>query len=144
MVIDPGGAYFRPEGQGFITGIAPPPDQDPECFDFDVQHALFEDVLWPLLARRVPAFEALRCVRGWAGHYDMNLFDQNAILGPHPDLGNLYFANGFSGHGLQQAPAVGRALAERIAHGRYRTLDLGRLGWGRILEGRPLVERNVV
>jgi len=144
MVIDPSGAYFRPEGQGFITGIAPPPDQDPECFDFDVQHALFEDVLWPLLAQRVPAFEALRCVHSWAGHYDMNLIDRNVILGPHPDLDNLYFANGFSGHGMQQAPAVGRALSELIVHGGYRTLDLARLGWRRILEGRPIIEKNVV
>lgn len=144
MVIDPSGAYFRPEGQGFITGIAPPPDQDMECLDFDVQHALFEDVLWPLLAWRVPAFESLRCVRSWAGHYDMNLIDQNVILGLHPELDNLYFANGFSGHGLQQAPAVGRALAELIAHDRYCTLDLGRLGWRRILEGRPIIEQNVV
>lgn len=144
MVIDPSGAYFRPEGQGFITGIAPPPDQDPECFDFDVQHALFEDVLWPLLARRVPAFEALRCVRSWAGHYDMNLVDQNVILGLHPDLRNLYFANGFSGHGMQQSPAVGRALSELIVHGQFRTLDLRRMGWQRILEGRPIIEKNVV
>ncbi|WP_345798749.1 FAD-binding oxidoreductase [Castellaniella sp. MT123] len=144
MVIDPSGAYFRPEGQGFIAGIAPPPEQDPECHDFDVQHALFEGLLWPLLAARVPAFEALRCGRSWAGHYDMNLVDQNVILGPHPDLDNLYFANGFSGHGMQQAPAVGRALVELIVHGGFRTLDLERLGWRRILEGRPLIERNVV
>ncbi|WP_368655466.1 FAD-binding oxidoreductase [Castellaniella ginsengisoli] len=144
MVIDPSGAYFRPEGEGFITGIAPPPGQDPECDDFEVQHALFDEVLWPLLAQRVPAFEALRCSRSWAGHYDMNLIDHNVILGLHPDLDNLYFANGFSGHGMQQAPAVGRALAELIVHGRFQTLDLSRLGWGRILEGRPLIEKNVV
>ncbi|MGB3275323.1 MAG: FAD-binding oxidoreductase [Castellaniella sp.] len=144
MVIDPSGAYFRPEGQGFITGIAPPPDQDTECLDFDVQHALFEEVLWPLLAHRVPAFEALRCGRSWAGHYDMNLVDQNVILGLHPDLHNLYFANGFSGHGMQQSPAVGRALSELIVHGRFRTLDLSRMGWRRILEGRPIIEKNVV
>ncbi|MHA3904857.1 NAD(P)/FAD-dependent oxidoreductase [Castellaniella sp. WN] len=144
MVIDPSGAYFRPEGQGFITGIAPPPDQDAECLDFDVQHALFEEVLWPVLAQRVPAFEALRCGRSWAGHYDMNLVDQNVILGLHPDLHNLYFANGFSGHGMQQSPAVGRALSELIVHGRFRTLDLSRMGWRRILEGQPIIEKNVV
>src|SRR5699024_9107942 len=77
MVIDPSGAYFRPEGQGFITGIAPPPENDPETRDFAVQHELFEDVLWPILAHRVPAFEALRNPHSWAGHYDMNTFDQN-------------------------------------------------------------------
>ncbi len=144
MVIDPSGAYFRPEGQGFVMGIAPPSDQDPECTDFEVQYALFEERLWPLLAARVPAFEALRCIRGWAGHYDMNLVDQNVILGLHPALDNLYFANGFSGHGLQQAPAVGRALAELIVYGGYRTLDLRRMGWQRILENRPIIEKNVV
>lgn len=144
MVIDPSGAYFRPEGEGYITGISPAPDQDPECHDFAVQHALFEDVLWPILAHRVPAFEALRCSRSWAGHYDMNTVDQNVILGPHPDVDNLFFANGFSGHGMQQSPAVGRALSELIIHGGFRTLDLSRMGWQRILNNRPIIERNVV
>ncbi len=144
MVIDPSGAYFRPEGSGFIMGIAPPADQDPDATDFDVQHALFDEVLWPTLAARVPAFEALRCGRSWAGHYDMNLVDQNLILGLHPDIDNLYFANGLSGHGMQQSPAIGRALSELITTGRFQTLDLTRLGWGRILQHQPIVEHNVV
>lgn len=144
MVIDPSGAYFRPEGRGFITGIAPPPELDNETFDFDVEHQLFEDVLWPILAQRVPAFEALRCVHSWAGHYDMNTIDQNVIIGPHPDMSNLLFANGFSGHGMQQAPAAGRALSELIIYGDYRSLDLSRLGWHRILNNQPIVELNVV
>ena len=146
MVIDPSGAYFRPEGQGFITGISPPPEEDAACeaTDFDVQHALFEELLWPLLAERVPAFEALRCTQSWAGHYDMNLVDQNVILGLHPAVDNLYFANGFSGHGMQQGPAVGRAQAELIVHGGFRTLDLSRLGWQRILDNEPIIEKNVV
>lgn len=144
LVVDPSGAYFRPEGPGFIAGIAPPAQADPNCADFDVDHALFDDVLWPLLARRVPAFEALKVHNAWAGHYDVNVFDHNVILGPHPDLDNLLFANGFSGHGLQQAPAVGRALAELVACGTYRSLDLRALGWERVLAGRPLRELNVV
>src|SRR5690606_11553077 len=144
MVIDPSGAYFRPEGQGFITGISPSSDDDPECDDFDVQYTQFDELLWPLLAERVPAFEALRCGRSWAGHYDMNTVDQNVILGLHPDLDNMYFANGFSGHGMQQSPAVGRALSELIVYGGYRTLDLTRLGWRRILEHEPIIEKNVV
>lgn len=144
MVIDPSGAYFRPEGQGYIAGIAPAEDNDPPCEDFDVLHELFDDVLWPLLAHRVPAFEALRCTRSWAGHYDMNVIDQNVILGAHPGIENLYFANGFSGHGMQQSPAVGRALAELIIHGQFRTLDLSRMGWARILEHQPIIEKNVV
>lgn len=144
LVIDPSGAYFRPEGSGFICGISPPEAQDPECFDFEVQHGLFDDVLWPLLAARVPAFEAARVRNAWAGHYDVNTLDHNVILGAHPDVDNLLFANGFSGHGMQQSAAVGRALAELVGFGAYRSLDLSALGWSRVLENRPLLEVNVV
>lgn len=144
MVIDPTGAYFRPEGEGFITGIAPNPEDDPECTDFNVQHELFEEVLWPILAHRVPQFEALRLMHSWAGHYDMNTVDHNVILGCHPSFENCYFANGFSGHGMQQAPAVGRAISELITYGSYQSLDLSRLGWGRILANEPIIELNVV
>ena len=144
LVIDPSGAYFRPEGNGFICGISPPEEQDPECFDFDVQHALFDAVLWPTLAARVPGFEAARVQNAWAGHYDLNTVDHNVILGAHPDVDNLLFANGFSGHGMQQSPAVGRALSELVTYGEYRTLNLSALGWQRILENRPLLEINVV
>jgi glycine/D-amino acid oxidase-like deaminating enzyme len=144
LVIDPCGLYFRPEGTGFLCGIAPPEHEDPDATDFEVPLAWFEERLWPLLARRVPGFEAARLLSAWAGHYDMNILDRNVILGAHPALGGLWFANGFSGHGLQQAPAVGRALAELVLHGGYRSLDLASLGWQRVLEGRPLRESNVV
>jgi glycine/D-amino acid oxidase-like deaminating enzyme len=144
LVIDPSGLYFRPEGQGYLCGIAPPPHEDPECHDFDVPADWFEKRLWPLLAARVPGFEAARLVSSWAGHYDMNLLDANVILGAHPAASNLLFANGFSGHGLQQSPAVGRALMELVVHGGYRSLDLAALGWQRVLENRPLRESNVV
>ena len=144
LVIDPSGAWFRPEGGGFICGIAPPEHEDPECFDFEVRHPLFDDVLWPALAARVPQFEALKVQRAWAGHYDVNTLDHNVILGAHPEIENLLFANGFSGHGLQQSPAVGRALSELVTHGEYRSLDLAEFGWTRVLENRPLREINVV
>lgn len=143
MLIDPSGAYIHPEGEGFICGIQPPADQDPECFDFDVQYPLFDELLWPTLAHRVPTFEALRCEHSWAGHYDYCTFDQNVILGYHPDINNMVFANGFSGHGMQQSPAVGRALAELIEFGEYRSLNLKRLGWERVLNGQPIIEKNV-
>ena len=91
-----------------------------------------------------PAFEAIKLVRAWAGHYDYNTLDQNAILGPHPEIRNFYFANGFSGHGLQQSPAAGRATAELITHGAYRSIDLTRFGYERVLRGEPIVELNVV
>jgi FAD-dependent oxidoreductase domain-containing protein 1 len=144
LVIDPTGLYFRPEGNGFLCGIAPPEHEDPECDDFEVPLHWFEERLWPALAHRVPAFEAARLKSAWAGHYDVNLLDHNAILGPHAALPNLLFANGFSGHGVQQAPAVGRALAEWVVRGGWRSLDLSALGWQRVLAGRPLQEINVV
>jgi FAD-dependent oxidoreductase domain-containing protein 1 len=150
LMIDPSGVWCRPEGrpgtegQMFICGGAPAGDQGYDATDFDVDWALFEESYWPALAARVPAFEAIRPGRAWGGHYDMNLFDHNAIVGRAVGTGNVYLANGFSGHGLQQAPAVGRGLAELIAHGRYVTLDLSDLGHERLVENRPLLERNVI
>ena len=144
LTIDPGGVYFRPEGTGFICGIAPPQDMDPQCLDFEVQYALFDDVVWPALAHRVPGFEAARMQRAWAGHYDVNTLDHNLILGPHPEVDNLLFANGLSGHGLQQSPAIGRALSELVVYGGFRTLALSEFGWSRIIERRPMRETSVV
>ena len=144
LVIDPSGVYFRPEGQGFLCGVAPPEHTDPASHDFEVDWSLWEEQLWPTLARRVPGFAAARVLSAWAGHYDVHLLDHNAVVGAHPNVENLLFANGFSGHGLQQAPAVGRALAETIVDGGYQTLDLSPLGWQRVLRGEPLRELNVV
>ena len=144
LMIDPTGVYCRPEGTGFIGGSAPPPDADPDATDFDVEHGFFDDVVWPALAARVPAFEAIRPGRAWAGHYDMNLFDHNALVGPVPGTANVHLANGFSGHGLQQCPAVGRYIAETIVDRRFRTLDLAELDPGRLAANRPVIEKNVV
>ena len=144
LVIDPTGLYFRPEGEGFLCGVAPSEGEDPACDDFEVPLAWWEERLWPALAQRVPGFEAARLLSAWAGHYDVNTLDANVIVGPHPSLPNLLFANGFSGHGLQQSPGIGRALAELALHGRFRTLELSRLGWARVLANEPLLERNVV
>jgi FAD-dependent oxidoreductase domain-containing protein 1 len=144
LLIDPTGVYFRPEGASYICGVSPPDDQDPDCLDFEIDYRLFEETIWPTLAERVPAFEAIKLIRAWAGHYDYNTLDQNAILGAHPEIANLYFATGFSGHGLQQSPAVGRATAELIAYGGYRSIDLLRFGYSRIARGEPIVELNVV
>ena len=145
LVIDVTGLWFRPEGgQRFICGTSPDAADDPDDAPLDVDHALFDDVLWPALAARVPAFEAIRPLRAWAGYYEYNTFDQNAIVGAHPQWPNFYLANGFSGHGLQQSPGVGRGVAELIVHGGYRTLDLAPLGFERIGQGLPLVEHNVI
>jgi FAD-dependent oxidoreductase domain-containing protein 1 len=145
LTVQPEGIYFRPEGRLFICGRSPSPEQEPDDRDLDsVDYAFFEEEIWPLLAHRVPAFEAIKVVNGWAGFYDFNPFDQNAIIGPHPELKNFYFINGFSGHGIQQAAAAGRAVAELIVTGTYRTIDLGRFGFERIAANRPIRERNVI
>jgi glycine/D-amino acid oxidase-like deaminating enzyme len=145
LLIDPSGVYFRPEGQTYICGTSPGADNDPDDLPLDqVDHALFDDVIWPVLAHRVPQFEALRVLHAWSGYYEYNVFDQNAIIGFHPDVENCIFANGFSGHGLQQGPATGRGVSELILHGRYTTLDLSMLGFDRVLTNRPFVEKNVV
>ena len=145
LVIDTSGVWFRPEGERqFICGVSPDASNDPDDAPLDIDHALFEDTVWPELAARVPAFESLRQTHAWAGYYEFNTYDHNGIVGAHPQLRNLYFANGFSGHGLQQSPAVGRGIAELLVHGAYRSLDLSPLRFERIAEGRPVVELNVV
>lgn len=144
LVIDTSGIWLRPEGRQFICGFAPPADQDPDDMPLEVEHEAFERVIWPALAARVPAFEAIRMTGAWAGYYEMNVFDHNAILGLHPGCDNLYFANGFSGHGLQQCPAAGRGVAELIRFGEYRSLDLSALSFARVLDNRPLLEKNVI
>lgn len=144
LVIDTSGIWFRPEGEYFICGTSPAEAEDLHELPLDVDHRQFDEILWPALAARVPAFEAIKPINSWAGYYEYNTFDQNAVLGPHPELGNFLFANGFSGHGIQQAPAAGRAIAELIAHGRYTSLDLSIFGYGRIAAKRPVVEKNVI
>ena len=145
LLIDPTGVYFRPEGKTYICGTSPSPDNDPDDLPLDeVDHAIFDEVIWPTLAHRVPEFEALRVENCWSGYYEYNVLDQNAIIGFHPDIENCVFANGFSGHGLQQGPATGRGVSELILAGKYTSLDLSSLSWERVLEGRPIVEKNVV
>ncbi|RUT98747.1 FAD-binding oxidoreductase [Mesorhizobium sp. USDA-HM6] len=146
LLVDPSGIYVRPEGSVYLTGGAEPEEGDsaPDPKDFEVNWPLFEEVIWPALATRIPAFEAIKPTRAWVGHYDYNTLDQNAVIGPHPEVENFLFANGFSGHGLQQAPAVGKALAELIVHGGYRTIDCSAFGYGRVAEGRPFRELNVI
>jgi len=150
LLIDTSGAYVRPEGEGnFICGASPEADVDPDWFDEDpasqeIDFSFFEEFIWPSLAHRIPAFEAIKPGRAWSGPYDMSLLDHNAIIGKAGGIENFYLCNGFSGHGLQQAAAVGRGLSELIVHGGYRTLDLSELGYERVLANRPLLERNVI
>ena len=144
LMVDPGGVWVRPEGEMYICGVSPPEEADPRATDFEVDYAQFHDVVWPALAHRVPAMEALKLQRAWAGHYDYNTLDQNAVIGRHPEVTSFIFANGFSGHGLQQSPATGRAVAELIVHGKFVSLDLTIFGYERVMAGRPVKELNVI
>jgi glycine/D-amino acid oxidase-like deaminating enzyme len=142
LLIDPSGFWIRPDGAKFIAGFSPA--DDPDDAPLTPDYAAFESHLWPLLAHRIPAFEQARLERAWAGYFEMNTFDHNAILGPHSSLTNLLFMNGFSGHGMQQSPIVGRGVAELILHGRFTSLDLSDLLFRRIEENRPIHEANVI
>jgi FAD-dependent oxidoreductase domain-containing protein 1 len=144
LTIDPSGVWFRREGRFYLAGTSPAEGNDAPGAPLEVQHAEWDDLVWPALAARVPAFEAAKVVNSWAGHYEYNTFDQNGIVGRHPEIESICFATGFSGHGIQQSPAVGRALAELIVHGNYRTIDLAPFAYGRIAAGRPVRELNVV
>ncbi len=144
LMIDPSGVFCRPEGRFFLTGCAPVADPAVDWDDFDPRYEEFEEIIWPALAERSPGFEALKVVNQWAGHYDFNTLDHNLIVGRHPQVRNFVFANGFSGHGLQQGPAAGRGVAELITYGGFRTLDLSEVGYERIIENRPFLEKAVI
>jgi FAD-dependent oxidoreductase domain-containing protein 1 len=147
LVIDPSGVWFRPEGRGFITGAPPrepwPGDPDEPPLDA-IDHGLFDEVIWPVLATRVPAFEALRVRSAWAGYYEMNRFDHNGLAGALPGWHNVYTSCGFSGHGMQQAPAVGCALAAQICGAPSAAPALDALSPQRLIDRRPLLESNVI
>lgn len=146
LTIDPSNTYFRRDGLGgnYIGGKSPCAHEEPNCDNLDVDYDFFDTHVWPHLAKRVPAFEAIKVNGAWAGFYEMNTFDENGIIGPHPYYQNLFFATGFSGHGIQQSPAVGRAISEIIMDSRFTTIDLTRLGFDRIIVNQPMYETNIV
>lgn len=145
LTIDPSGVHMRSDGAHYLCGC-PPDDGDPtaDFDDFAMDHDIFERKIWPAIAHRVPAFERLKLLNGWVGHYAYNTLDHNAVIGPHPEVENFIFMNGFSGHGLQQSAAMGRGVAELIAYGGFRELDLSPLGYERVLRGEPFVEKAVI
>jgi glycine/D-amino acid oxidase-like deaminating enzyme len=142
VLIDPSGVFVRPEQRNYLCTVSPHADNDPDDLPLDPDFSLFEDVIWPVLAARIPAFEALRVERAWAGYYEYNTVDHNGLVGQiGPD--NFYVATGFSGHGLMHSPGIGRGMAEWLLHGEYRTLDLSPLSPRRLLAGEPIVEEGV-
>jgi glycine/D-amino acid oxidase-like deaminating enzyme len=144
LTVTPSGVFFRPEGKFYLAGTSPVDDPEVDVEDFDVVHNEFDELIWPALFELVPSFEAIKVVGHWAGHYDYCTLDHNAIVGPHDEIENFLFANGFSGHGLQQAPAIGRGLSELIIYGGYRSLDLSPLSYKRVAENRPFRENAVI
>lgn len=145
LTIDPSGVHFRQDGKTtYMAGGHSDPDPAVDYDDFAMDHSLWENHIWPVLASRVPRFEAIKVINEWAGHYAYNVFDHNAILGPHTQINNFIFLNGFSGHGLQQAPAMGRGTAEWLIYGEYRTLDLTPFHYERIEKNAPFIEKAVI
>ena len=145
LTIDPSGVHFRQDGpKTYLAGCPADPDDPVEPTDFVMDHSRWQDHVWPIIATRIPQFEAIRVVTEWAGHYAFNTLDQNAILGPHPEVSNFVFQNGFSGHGLQQSPAMGRGTAEWLTYGGYRALDLSLFSFERVVLNKPIVEKAVI
>ncbi|WP_323005516.1 FAD-binding oxidoreductase [Pseudorhodobacter sp.] len=145
LTIDPSGVHFRQDGKtSYMAGGHAAHDPAVAQDDFAMDHGLWENHIWPAIATRIPQFEAIKVMREWVGHYDMNTLDQNAIVGPHDQITNFLFLNGFSGHGLQQSPAMGRGTAEWLIHGAYQSLDLSPLGYDRVLRGAPYVEKAII
>ena len=145
LTIDPSGVHVRQEGTDYYqagghSDVDPAVDYD----DFEMDHALWQEHIWPVLATRIPQFEAIKITNEWAGHYAYNVFDHNAILGPHTEVENFIFVNGFSGHGLQQSPAMGRGTAEYLTYGEYRSLDLSPFNYERISKNQPFIEKAAI
>ncbi len=145
LTIDPSGVHIRQDGPtSYLAGSRGEPDPAADPEDFAMDHGLWEDHVWPIIADRIPQFESIRVINQWAGHYAYNVLDQNAVVGPHPGIRNFLFLNGFSGHGLQQSPAMGRGITEWLTYGEYRTLDLSPFHYDRIVNDRPLAEWAVI
>jgi len=143
LTIDTSGVYFLHEtGRQILTGKSR--KEEPPGFNYVWDRNYFQEAIWPSLAHRIPLFDELKVISGWAGLYEVNQWDSNGIIGEHPVVRGFYMAVGFSGHGFQQAPAVGKALSEWICLRRYKTVDVSPLGYERILERRKVSEEEVI
>ena len=140
MVIDfDTSSYVRGDGAGLLMGASDP--AEPPSFRTDPDDGALV-LLAETIMRRIPRLGDARVLRGWAGLYEVTP-DENGVLGPVPEVAGFYLANGFSGHGFQHAPAVGRVLAEMIL-GQPPTIDVSALGVTRFREGRLIRESAVV
>lgn len=144
LTIDPSGVHMRTDGQYYLAGCPPDDDHPVDYDDFVQDHSIWQEKVWPVIANRIPQFEAIKLTNSWAGHYAFNTFDQNAVIGPHSTVENFLFVNGFSGHGFQQSPAMGRGISEMIAYGEYRALDLSPFSFSRIERGEKFDEKAII
>jgi FAD-dependent oxidoreductase domain-containing protein 1 len=142
ILVDSSGVFVRPEQQHYLATVMPPPGRDQDDLPLDPDFSLFDEIAWPALAERIPAFEALRVERAWAGYYEVNTVDHNGLVG-QVGPSNFHVATGFSGHGLMHSAGVGRGMAELLVHGAFRTIDLAPLSPERLTSGRPIVEHAV-
>ena len=145
LTVDPSGFHVRENGGGtYQAGGHGAYDPAVEFDDFTMDNELWENTVWPILFNRIPQFESLKLISQWAGHYAMNTVDQNAIVGPHNIIQNFFFLNGFSGHGSQQAPAMGRATAELLTYGAFKTIDMSAFKYERLLTGDKVIEEAII
>ena len=145
LTIDPSGFHVRENGGGtYQAGGHGAYDPAVDFDDFTMDNELWENTVWPILFNRIPQFESLKLISQWAGHYAMNTVDQNAIVGPHNIIQNFFFLNGFSGHGTQQAPAMGRATAELLIYDTFKTIDMSAFKYERLLSGDKVIEEAII
>ena len=145
LTIDPSGIHMRQYGGNtYMAGCFPDPDPAVDYDDFEEDHDMWENHLWPLIANRVPQFDALKVESSWAGHYAYNYLDHNAVIGRHDIIKNFIFINGFSGHGLQQSPAMGRGVSELIIYNEFKSIDLSPFSFSRIKKNEPIIETAII
>ena len=132
--------YFHREGDGVLTGMGGRDER--ASFNTEVDHRFIEEELLPTAVRVFPPIEQAGLASMWAGLYEMTP-DRHPIIGRSP-VDGLLLANGFSGHGFQHAPVVGKLIAELIVDGRAHTVDISSLTLDRFDRGDLVVEGRVV
>lgn len=132
MVVDATGLYLHGEGPHVLVGYSNEDEGPGYDFAYDGRE-FFERELWPRLAHRASTFERCGHVRGWAGLYAVTP-DRSGIAGPVGSFSNLFEAHSFTGRGVMQSYAIGRAMAARIHAGHFEEVDLAPLARDRFAD----------
>jgi glycine/D-amino acid oxidase-like deaminating enzyme len=133
--------FFHREGAGVLLGV--PPATDAPTFDLATSDRFVAEELLPAAIRLLPAVESAAMATTWVGLYEMTP-DHHPLVGPCRGIDGLLVATGFSGHGFQHAPVVGKLVAEIATTGAGRTVDVGALRPDRFADGKPIVESFVI